>query len=76
MGCVIGEHRRDFTFYWPPMKLQEGNVFIDVCHSVHAWGFVELVIVRGTGGTESFVAYLVESQSRFWLVLNILDYFN
>ena len=30
--CVYGH------FYYPPMKLREGNVFTHVCHSVHSGG--------------------------------------
>ena len=31
------QKRHIFYFYKPPTKLREGNVFTDVCHSVH-WG--------------------------------------
>ena len=30
--------RHSFNFYRSPIKLREGNVFADVCHSVHKGG--------------------------------------
>ena len=32
-------------YYRPPTKLREGNVFTNVCHSVHGWGSVGLCMM-------------------------------